>query len=761
MNVMDFWSTHGLNDLEEDIEIRKLTRRVAHLQAIADISDRVIGNQDVYYDLFDGTNDHSPGKVDLTRVEGVSFSAKDTTTMTFKKDGINQFIGFKVGQEVTIHNDTTKHTAIIKSITNDVSPSLIKLEIQGVDTNGTYTICRSMINVVDGKCYLSPPNFLEHDIRINIDLGESQTYTLISWVEHEKDMNLSKFTANNTEVPVVRTMSNIANIPHRPMKVKAEQDNTSIKISWSNPEGKNYTVCVFKRDEQEPLFEGKNAIEFIDPNPSVGKNSYEVFYKTEEGAVSKSVYCEVDFVDTIPPQNVSSIRTGYAYVSEESVRVTYDWTNPTDEDFKEVFFKVDEEIIYTGKNNHFSFIAETEKSYKVEIGVRDIYGNEQSINHPVSPISPLKYWGVKIDFSKTNDPTDSVEYIGLAKGMTPANKVGLGEDWSNTFPFKDIKVCMLDNVSGKFLGYVNQNDYSHMENGSDNIWYRRPTAKTMTEIPTIYTHSYTDENGVIYIKFSDHRILDCYTALSHKGKSGIEDYLYISSYPLNKECTCVSGESPISYSYSVFNNLLGGNYFMWKYPQIDLIQKLKILAYKSLDSITTLGKGFVGIPVNGKFDNCGLVYGDPNGEGVKFLGLEHLWGGISQYIKDFSLTDENKIKSSVGEQEPTIKNITIKPSDQSIGSVVGDNAHTFIATNEKHASEGTFFVDRVFLDNTNNRKLGIYNLDLHKALDPEMWITTYSPNTSLGIFSTMFVPMTTSDVNNNIGCRCAVLGRRE
>ena len=95
MNIMDFWSTHGLNDLEEDIEIRKLTRQVAHLQAIADINDRVIGNTSVYYDTFDGTNDNSPGKIDLAKYP-------INTWITDTNDLIVEFFNedLKVGQQL-------------------------------------------------------------------------------------------------------------------------------------------------------------------------------------------------------------------------------------------------------------------------------------------------------------------------------------------------------------------------------------------------------------------------------------------------------------------------------------------------------------------------------------------------------------------------------------------------------------------------------------------------------------------------------------
>lgn len=761
---MDFWSTHGLNDLEEDIQIRKLVRQVAHLQAIADINDRVIGNQNVYYDTFDGTNDHSPGKVDLSRVEGVVFSSEDETSMVFRKEGLDKFSDFKIGQEVTVHDDTSKYVATIQAISNgngEDNNSYIRLNTKSIPAQGTYTICRSMIRIVDGKCYLHPTDILEHDIRINIDLGESKTYTFISWIEHEKDMALSNFTATNTP-PQTRVRRSLVapSIIHRPMNIKGIQIDSHIKVSWSNPKGKDYIACVFKGDSQELVFEGKNATEFIDQNPSIGQNSYKVLYRTESEIGSKASYCSVKFHDLVPPQNVSQIRVGYAYLDEETVRMDYTWTNPIDEDFKEVFFKVDGEVKYTGDNNHFSFIANTGKEYNIDIGVRDIYENEQEVSHSPGVVSPLEYWGVKIDFSNTNDPNDSVEYIGLAKGITPANSLGLG-GWSSVFPFKDIKVCMLENASGQFLGYVDPNDYSRMADGTDNTWYRRPTAKTMVEIPTIYTHSYTDKDGVLYIKFSRERILDGYTALAHEDSDGVKDYLYISSYPLTSQCACVSGESPISYSYNVFKNMISKPYSMWKYSHIDLIQKLFVLAYKSLDSVNSLGKGSTGIGTNGKFDNCGLIYGDNSGEGVKFLGMENIWGGISQYIKDFFLTEDFKVKSSIGKEEtPMVRDIQLNPQDQSIRSVQGDSSHTFISTNKEHASEGTFFVDRIFMDGSEKSRLGIYNLDVTRAMPEELWKTSYIPNTSLGVFSTIFLPMNMADVNSNIGCRCSVLGRR-
>ena len=167
-------------------EVKQLKKEIAHYRAISDITDRVSGSNEVYYETFDMTNNMSVGKIDLatSTIEGVTVSEPSL---------------FKIGQEVTIHNGEEKEIRIITNIEGNTFTFNEAPTLEG-------TICRSMAKIEGGKLHLDPPNMLEHDIRLNIELeGEDVAYTVVSWVEQETPMNLEDYesTVEDTYVPPV------------------------------------------------------------------------------------------------------------------------------------------------------------------------------------------------------------------------------------------------------------------------------------------------------------------------------------------------------------------------------------------------------------------------------------------------------------------------------------------------------------------------------------------------------------------------------
>lgn len=167
-------------------EAKLLKKEVAHYRAISDITDRVSGSNEVYYETFDMTNDMSVGKIDLATSTIVGNTVFDPSL-------------FKVGQEVTIHNGEEKEIRVITNIEGETFTFNEAPTLEG-------TICRSMAKIERGKLHLDPPNMLEHDIRLNIQLeGEDKAYTVVSWVEQETPMNLANYesTVEDTYIPPV------------------------------------------------------------------------------------------------------------------------------------------------------------------------------------------------------------------------------------------------------------------------------------------------------------------------------------------------------------------------------------------------------------------------------------------------------------------------------------------------------------------------------------------------------------------------------
>ena len=131
-------------------EVKQLKKEVAHYRAISDITDRVVGSNEVYYETFDYANNMSVGKIDLA-----------TSTITGVTVTDPHF--FKVGQEVTIHNNVEKEVRVITNIEGNEFTFNEVPTLEGI-------ICRSMAKIEGGKLHLDPPTMLEHAIRLNINM---------------------------------------------------------------------------------------------------------------------------------------------------------------------------------------------------------------------------------------------------------------------------------------------------------------------------------------------------------------------------------------------------------------------------------------------------------------------------------------------------------------------------------------------------------------------------------------------------------------
>ena len=177
-------------------EVKLLKREVAHYRAISDITDRVSGSNEVYYETFDMTNNMSVGKIDLASypINTWIMGTNDIIVEFYKGD-------LEIGQEVTVFSldGEYKEVTTIRDIRPYSDPSFTVIEIDPIHNpnkeGNRVIICRSMAKIEGGKLHLDPPNMLEHDIRLNIQLeGEEKAYTVVSWVEQETPMNLEEYT---------------------------------------------------------------------------------------------------------------------------------------------------------------------------------------------------------------------------------------------------------------------------------------------------------------------------------------------------------------------------------------------------------------------------------------------------------------------------------------------------------------------------------------------------------------------------------------
>jgi hypothetical protein len=113
-------------------------RKIANLSAVADIyDDRTVGATGVWYDLLDGTNDYSRGKIDTTKTslaEAISIGETDLTNKVVSTNG------FKDGQEITIQDDVNKERVIVNLEKTISSVQEVDLNATQPNFNGVYDV---------------------------------------------------------------------------------------------------------------------------------------------------------------------------------------------------------------------------------------------------------------------------------------------------------------------------------------------------------------------------------------------------------------------------------------------------------------------------------------------------------------------------------------------------------------------------------------------------------------------------------------------
>jgi hypothetical protein len=224
-----------------------------------------------------------------------------------------------------------------------------------------------------------------------------------------------------------------------------------------------------------------------------------------------------------------------------------------------------------------------------------ISNNESDILNHESRIIKLEShyvpkYGVRIDKTNSN-PSTRVTYIGDSVGFTPMNG-GNGSfswgSWESIFNDLEIKPCVLQNKSVKY--YLNPNDFALKSDGTASL-LDGTDGDVMIEFGKQIWYKWTDEGSTYIIEFSE------------------------THFP-----------GAVKYAFETEE---GYNQMLY-YPLL-LTQILFVIFFKSTDSQSSLGRGYVDGNNNyittGNTNNKGMFYGSSNGtEQMKFLGIEDFWG---------------------------------------------------------------------------------------------------------------------------------------
>ena len=263
-------------------------------------------------------------------------------------------------------------------------------------------------------------------------------------------------------------------------------------------------------------------------------------------------------------------------------------------------------------------------------------------------IYPLKIYGVRIDMNNSN-PLTSVVYTDDAVNMTPAPAGGGISEWDNVYPYSEIKPCLLR--AGEVQTYLNPNNLAQKADGAPADITTGDNGDVMVEFPVIYWKIWR-EGQYLYVKYANYKIDSTWKALAHTKGSTLKDNIYIGAFlghELNGKLRSLSGKTvTANKTIGDFRTLAqanGGGYSQIPYFAVLMLQILYLIKYKSRDSQTALGRGFVdgnsaGVATGGTITK-GVDFGETLGkQQMKFLNIEDFWGNYYYWL-DGLVTDSS------------------------------------------------------------------------------------------------------------------------
>ena len=215
-----------------------------------------------------------------------------------------------------------------------------------------------------------------------------------------------------------------------------------------------------------------------------------------------------------------------------------------------------------------------------------------------------RIYGVRIDKNNSN-PETRVTYIGDAVGFTPMRGNDGNFDWGswqNVFESFEIRPVVLQNRQVQY--YLDPNDFTKKIDGSPaNL--TGTDGDVMIEFGKPLWWKWTDEGDTYTIEIS------------------------------NKEF-----DGAVKHAFEIEEG-----YNLVPYYPLLLTQILFVIFFKSTDSQTALGRGYVDdnstFAATGGTNAKGMFYGESTGnQQMKFLGIEDYWGNKSWWI-DGLVTDDN------------------------------------------------------------------------------------------------------------------------
>lgn len=317
---------------------------------------------------------------------------------------------------------------------------------------------------------------------------------------------------------------------------------------------------------------------------------------------------------------------------------------------------------------------------------------------------------VTINLSDSN-PDTCCTYADDAVGMTP------GSDAWDTF-FGHYPVIFQNGVEGKKL---QRNNFNLHEDGTSADITSGSEGDVMIAFPRRGLKM-SKSGNIITISMTNNLDDTSFEFMAHKRGSTLKDKFYLGAYKgseVSSKLRSLSGKTcatnktigafrTLAQANGAPNGSGGSGYDQSGWYQLIYRQCMYILKYKSLNSQSKVGRGFVdrnsAKKSTGGTETKGMDWGETTGkEPMKLFGIEDFWGNVNELIDGCFSDSSRNIKTATENFNDTGSNYTARGVAASanisfgyMNNCVGDTHSGFTPT-RKSGSETTYFCDGISL----------------------------------------------------------------
>lgn len=279
----------------------------------------------------------------------------------------------------------------------------------------------------------------------------------------------------------------------------------------------------------------------------------------------------------------------------------------------------------------------------------DVFNHEQ-VQVESTPI-PWKVMTVKINLNNSN-PEKCGSYADDAVGMNSGINAN---EWIDFF---GIKPCYVDINKMKVYRYLNPNDYTKFEDGTDSNLSSNQTYYVMVEFPRRGLRI-TKSGATLTISMTNNPDDPDFQYYAHTSAQDAKQYFYLAVYP-------TKGNMSISHAFIEYTSTVSVEPKSWNdgtlsicgFYQWTYLQAMYLLQFKGdFNSQKNIGYGYLGqAPLwpTGTSDDIKALSGATS-NASKLFGLENPWGNATQLLNGIQIIYSSNKCNIYVTTDPTAK----------------------------------------------------------------------------------------------------------